>query len=107
MSEEEERFARDVDTMLVALECPVTYVCPDRDRVVSKGEAKMWLLRSLRQYAKLRVTLEPFEQIDSEGVDDLPDDTKVIVKVGERATHYALTLGHYRRAIRALKEPRE
>lgn len=46
--------------------------------------------------------LEPFGEIDGEGDEDFPDDTKVTVKFG-RTTDYTLTLGDFRRARSAIQ----
>lgn len=45
--------------------------------------------------------LEPFADVDGEGAEDFPDDARVTVTFG-RTTHYALTLGDFRRARAAL-----
>lgn len=50
---------------------------------------------------ELLAALEPFGEIDGEGDEDFPDDTKVTVKFG-RSTNYTLTLGDFRRARAAV-----
>ena len=57
------------------------------------------------QIVDLCEALEPFADVDGEGSDDFPDDTKVTVKFG-RTTHYALILGDFRRARAALAKAR-
>ena len=49
----------------------------------------------------LLAALEPFGDIDGEGDEDFPDDTKVTIQFG-RTTHYALILGDFRRARAAI-----
>jgi hypothetical protein len=44
----------------------------------------------------------PFEEVIQEGTDDLPGDTKVTVKIGERIVDFTLTLDHFRALQRAL-----
>lgn len=50
---------------------------------------------------RLREALEPFGDIDGEGDEDYPDDTKVEIKFG-RSTVYTVVLGDFRRGRAAL-----
>jgi hypothetical protein len=63
------------------------------------AEAKVERLE--RVNADLLAALEPFADVAGEGAEDFPDDTKVTIKFG-RTTHYALTLGDFRRARAAV-----
>jgi hypothetical protein len=47
---------------------------------------------------RLRGALEPFADVIGEGDEDYLDDAKVTVQFG-RTTHYALTLGDFRRTV--------
>lgn len=49
----------------------------------------------------LEAALRPFADMDGEGSEDFPDNTKVTVTFG-RTTHYALRLSDIRRASQTL-----
>jgi hypothetical protein len=53
--------------------------------------------------AKLEAALAPFADINGEGSEDFPDSTRVTIQFG-RTTHYAITLGDFRRARAALSK---
>lgn len=46
--------------------------------------------------------LRPFEEIIQEGSEDLPDDTPVVVKIGDRVLDLTLSLASFRALQRAL-----
>lgn len=76
-------------------------VTPDNETVAlaySAGDARL-----IAAAPELYEALEPFADVDGEGDEDFPDDTKVTVSFG-RTTNYTLTLGDFRRARAALKE---
>lgn len=45
---------------------------------------------------------EPFQKVIQEGCDDLPDDTGVVIKIGERVLDMSLTLADFRKLEAAL-----
>ena len=63
--------------------------------------------RTVREAAdtldRCATALEPFADVDGEGDEDFPDDTRVVIKFG-RTTHFAVKLGDFRRARHALTE---
>lgn len=58
-------------------------------------------LAAITALPDLYEALEPFGDVDGEGDEDFPDNTKVVVTFG-RTTFHALTLGDFRRARAAL-----
>lgn len=56
----------------------------------------------LRSLCEAWRALEAFADIDGEGVEDYPDETKATVTIG-RMTDYTLTLGDFRRARTAFQ----
>ena len=55
---------------------------------------------------ELVAALIPFADVDGEGDEDFPNETKVMVSFG-RTIHYLLTLGDLRRARAALAKAEE
>lgn len=46
----------------------------------------------------------PFEEVIQEGVDDLPGDAPVVIKIGQRLTDMTLTLADFRRLQAAISK---
>lgn len=78
-------------------DCP--FDVDQSDIIIAAQSAELSRLRN--SHTALVEALEPFGDVCGEGDEDFPDETKVVVKFG-RSTHYALTLGDFRRAARAL-----
>jgi hypothetical protein len=67
---------------------------------VSRAESASACLAA--EVERLREALEPFTDIDTEGCEDMPEETRVVIKIGQRVTDYTTRLIHFRRARAAL-----
>lgn len=68
-----------------------TWLYTERDVAVAERDA------AVERAERAEGALVPFADVSGEGDEDFADDTPVVVKFG-RTTHYALTLGDFRRA---------
>lgn len=89
-------YSDDATGSIVARCMGVGFESVARPAVESRANARL-----IAAAPKMLAALAPFEDVDGEGSEDFPDETKVVVTFG-RTTYYALTLGDFRRARAAI-----